>query len=541
MKKRLITLSLLLLFTLSTMTFAKAFDATNTGSSKPDHITLTWTSKPYTSQTITWRTDASVATGNVQVSLFDNKDKIGDSGVTTTVEAKNEAFASEDNKNMYLHSALLSGLTPGTKYAYRVGTDGNYSDLNSFTTESSNAVSFKFLVFGDSQSGDTNTPNYTPWHDTIQNAFAANKDAKFIVNMGDLVENGQYYVHWNNWFDAAKGVIDTIPEMSVQGNHETYITTSSNSIKPVFWMSQFKNPQNGPDNLKGQVYSYDYGNVHFVVLDSQQDEEKTVAGDILSSQKSWLEKDLASTTKQWKIVMFHKTPYYNKATRTNELIKSVFTPVFDKYHVDLVFNGHDHGVSRTYPINNGVYVQKPSQGTIYYVTGRSGNKYYTDLSQKVWDAFFYNPEDQPCYETVNVNDDKLTINAVKQDGTLIDSYTIDKGNDTDSPLTILPPKYKNTHLAIYGNLVNYQLSSFPVQQNNKWYVPASAFVSFQGGFTTPSAVGLTIALGGKTISLPLTNIVKLNNDNYISADDIKTQLGFSYNYDANNNILYFTK
>lgn len=541
MNKRLLALSTALLLTFfTTMCSAKDVAPTNTGSAKPDHITLTWSSKPYTSQTITWRTNSSVKAGEVQVTLYDKKDSMGDASATTTIASTNETLTSEDNQTMIIHSVLVPGLNPGTKYAYRVGTEGSFSDILSFTTEAINTNAFQFLVFGDSQSGDGANPLYIPWQTTVQNAYTANPDAKFIVNMGDLVEQGQNYVHWNNWYDAAKGVIDSIPEMPVQGNHETYKTDFS-SVKPANFVNQFKVPQNGPLSLKGQVYSYDYGNVHFVVLDSQEDEEAPIAGDILAAQAKWLEADLKATSKEWKIVMFHKTPYYNKATRTNELVKSTFTPIFDKYHVDVVFNGHDHGVSRTYPINNGVFVSKPSQGTIYYVTGRSGNKFYTDLSAKVWDAFFFNPEDQPCYETVSVDGMKLTINSVKQDGTPIDSYTIDKAADTDSPKTILPAKTKNTHIVIFGNMINPQLSNFATQQNNSWYVPVASFVSFLGGSTTPSAVGLSVSLGGKTPAIPQAKLVKIGNDNCISVDDVKALFGFNNSYDAATNTLYFTK
>nr|WP_231969080.1 metallophosphoesterase [Thermoanaerobacterium sp. RBIITD] len=141
-------------------------------------------------------------------------------------------------------------------------------------------------MFGDSQSGVATDPQYGPWKTTIQNSFKANPDAKFFVNVGDLVEIGQMYAHWNNWFDAAKGVIDTIPEMPVQGNHETYQSKNYDSAKPKDFVNQFVVPQNGPDSLKGQTYSFDYGNAHIVMLDSQEDEEEPVAGDIFRSTES---------------------------------------------------------------------------------------------------------------------------------------------------------------------------------------------------------------------------------------------------------------
>lgn len=108
-----------------------------------------------------------------------------------------------------------------------------------------------FKFYHDNQSGVATDPQYGPWKTTIHNAYSANKDAKFFVNVGDLVEIGQLYTHWNNWFDAAKGVIDTIPEMPVEGNHETCQLSNYDSGKPKDFVNLFPVPQNGPDGLKG--------------------------------------------------------------------------------------------------------------------------------------------------------------------------------------------------------------------------------------------------------------------------------------------------
>lgn len=540
------------IFVAQTSIFAES--NTTGATSLPDHITLTWTQDPTTTQTITWRTDATVNLGQVQYgkdpSLKDAK----------TVDATVQKFSS-DLGDMNIHSATLTSLDPGTKYYYRVGYGNNFSSIYSFTTEAKDTNSFKFLIFGDSQSGVATDPQYGPWKTTIHNAYNANKDAKFFVNVGDLVEIGQLYTHWNNWFDAAKGVIDTIPEMPVEGNHETYQSSNYDSGKPKDFVNQFPVPQNGPDGLKGQVYSFDYGNAHIVMLDSQEDEEEGVSGDILESQKAWLDKDLSSTNKTWKLVFFHKTPYYNKATRSNEQIKAAFQPILDKYHVDVVFNGHDHGYSRTYPIKNDQYVKSPADGTVYVVTGRSGNKYYPDLSQKVWDAFFYDPQDQPNYIVATINGNTLTIKAVKQDGTPIDTYSITKnpdGTETDSPQTVVPTKYNATMLTIYGNMLQQPfIPSNPKQINGKWYVPARAFMQYLGsnvdwntngtisiiyGKTQANLnIGSTKAqLNSKTLAIP--DAIVLNNGlTWISADDLKALFGFNYKYDSNTNMLMFVK
>ncbi|AKX93927.1 fibronectin type III domain-containing protein [Neomoorella thermoacetica] len=524
-------------------------------SAQPDHITLTWTQDPLTTQTITWRTNITIARGLVQYAKA--ADKASFPGKAATVEATVQKFTS-DLGDMNIHTATLTGLEPGTEYIYRVGDGTNWSDIHTFTTEASNTHSFKFLIFGDSQSGDPLNPEYKPWHDTIQNAFKTNTDAKFFVNVGDLVEQGQNYVHWNKWFEAAKGVIDTIPAMATQGNHETYNPPDGHSTKPIFWTTQFKLPQNGPEGLKGQAYSFDYGNAHIVMLDSQEEEEKGVAGDILAAQKAWLEKDLQNTNKPWKLVFFHKTPYYNKATRTNEDIKAAFQPLFDKYHVDVVFNGHDHAVARTYPIAGDKFVSSPAKGTIYYLTGRSGNKYYPDLSAKVWDAFFYDPQDQPNYIVAELNGDKLTLRAMKQDGTPIDTYTIDKASGLDTPQTIVPPKYNSTRLVIFGNMLQQPLLPVtPKQVNGQWYIPVRAFMQFLGGNVAWYDDGsVTIVYGkdkvqmasksaratinGQEVNLPGSSLMD-KNTLFIPAADLEEFFGFSYKYDAATNMLMFTK
>ncbi|APC08320.1 fibronectin type III domain-containing protein [Neomoorella thermoacetica] len=524
-------------------------------SAQPDHITLTWTQDPLTTQTITWRTDITIARGLVQYAKA--ADKASFPGKAATVEATVQKFTS-DLGDMNIHTATLTGLEPGTEYIYRVGDGTNWSDIHTFTTEASNTHSFKFLIFGDSQSGDPLNPEYKPWHDTIQNAFKTNPDAKFFVNVGDLVEQGQNYVHWNKWFEAAKGVIDTIPAMATQGNHETYNPPDGHSTKPIFWTTQFKLPQNGPEGLKGQAYSFDYGNAHIVMLDSQEEEEKGVAGDILAAQKAWLEKDLQNTNKPWKLVFFHKTPYYNKATRTNEDIKAAFQPLFDKYHVDVVFNGHDHAVARTYPIAGDKFVSSPAKGTIYYLTGRSGNKYYPDLSAKVWDAFFYDPQDQPNYIVAELNGDKLTLRAMKQDGTPIDTYTIDKASGLDTPQTIVPPKYNSTRLVIFGNMLQQPLLPVtPKQVKGQWYIPVRAFMQFLGGNVAWYDDGsVTIVYGkdkvqmasksaratinGQEVNLPGSSLME-KNTLFIPAADLEEFFGFSYKYDAATNMLMFTK
>ncbi|MDF2564511.1 MAG: metallophosphoesterase [Massilibacillus sp.] len=521
------------------------------------HVTLTWGLDPKTTQTIAWSTETSITKGTIQA-VKTKKYRKSAWEHAQALDTELELF--NTNKGDFnIHFATLEGLTSGTQYTYRVGSENSWSDPETFTTEHDGDKAFKFLVFGDSQSGLPKNPEYGPWRTTIHNAYAANQDAAFFMNVGDLVEIGQDQAHWKNWYEAAQDVIEKIPNMAVPGNHETYdVPEENHSVLPLYFKKQLHLPKNGPDALKGQVYSFDYGNTHFAVLDSQEQEEGQYVSNMLALEAEWLDKDLSATNKKWKIVLFHKTPYYNKAFRSKEKLKAILTPIMDKHHVDLVINGHDHGYSRTYPIYQDSFVSTPGQGTIYLVAGRSGNKYYTDLSAKVWDAFFHDPQAEPNYITIEVAGDVLTIRAYTQSGNLIDTYSIDKLNKTDVPLTILPEKSNDTRLVIWGNMLQNPLVNLPPQKiSDVWYLPLRSFVEFIGGEVTADRNGRVITKYKSTeISFTLGEKQAMHNNAPISlaypltltkgtamiaADDVKTLWDFHYRFDQNTNMLMLAK
>lgn len=372
---------------------------------KAYNITLTLPRNPVEGQVITWETSVP-AKGRVQYIQYGPRAYTFKKAV---IKASTDSIVkTESGTNLYFHTVTLTGLLPETKYLYRVGSGSSWSSPLTFTTMGDYSQ-FKFLVFGDSQS----TGSYIVWRNTLQTAAKANPEARFFVNTGDLVDEGQDVTQWNYWFKAAKGVIDRIAAMPVRGNHEK---------NKSYWRAYFKLPDNGPADARGLSYSFDLGPVHFVMLDNTDPYEK----ETLTNQKEWLIRDLQASSKTWKIVFFHKPLYPNKPERDNDYLKDVYAPIFDKYHVDLVFNGHDHNIARTFPLFNGEAVKNPSGGTIYYVSGRSGTKYYKDVARISRDGFFYNPVDQPNYIVVNVNKSSVQTIVYKPDGTVIDNFVLNK-------------------------------------------------------------------------------------------------------------------
>lgn len=423
-----------LVFLLSTGASSTSLAESIEYAATPKHITLTWTGDTQTTQTITWQTDEPI-TGQVR---FREK---GETVLLLNREKIMAARMQPEITNLgirYIHSVTLTGLRPGGSYIYQVSGGSTWSEQKTFTTARNDSKEFTFLVFGDSQS-----ITYRTWQSTLQSAYLAHPDAAFITNVGDLVDVGQDYAQWDAWFAAGKGIIDSIPVMPLSGNHESYTVERKFSM-PTLFTAQFSLPLNGPEEMPEQAYSFDYGDVHFVMLDSQAGEQRQFLPDLLARQKVWLEKDLAQTTKRWTIVFIHRPPYDNKTFRDNTAIREVFTPVFDKYQVDLVFSGHDHVYARTYPLRGG---EVSPGGTIYVGTGRSGSKSYSTTSANSVNEFFYNPQDEPNYLTVTVTADSISIKAFKQSGTLIDAWAVTKEQrkreDRRASLAIFPNYFKN--------------------------------------------------------------------------------------------------
>lgn len=384
---------------------------------EPQNPILSWTGDTRTTQTITWQSTGETLDRLQYMEAGVRSDFVG-TGVTVAARREPLLVAGE---NVAVYSAEVTGLKPGTRYRYRIGNGQEWTEMHAFQTAADDVKQFKFLVFGDSQSS-----LYDTWRTTLQHAFRMHSDAAFFTNVGDLVNVGTDYAEWQKWFAAVKGVAEILPVMPLTGNHEMYTERWKVNAPPILFTTQFQLPRNGPVDLEEQVYSYDYGNVHFVILNSQEREEAEFVPDMLNKQQVWLEQDLSQTDKLWKIVFVHRPPYHTKSAKPNESIRQAFVPLFDKYQVDVVFAGHEHVYARTYPMYNDQIADGTAKGTVYITTGRSGEKVYQDSVANEWDEAFYHPIDQPNYLTVEVRGHRLTVKAWKQDGTLIDEWTATK-------------------------------------------------------------------------------------------------------------------
>jgi 3',5'-cyclic AMP phosphodiesterase CpdA len=202
--------------------------------------------------------------------------------------------------------------------------------------------------------------------------------------------------------------------MPCVGNHEC--------IKngPAMYRQMLDLPLNGPPGVESErAYAFTYGDALFVVLDSNLSAQ---------SQTAWLTQCLGASRATWKFAMFHHPAYSSDPTQDHASLRAAWVPVFDRYHVDLVFQGHEHAYMRTYPLRGGERVAGPAEGTIYLISV-SGTKMYKQVKRSYTHVAFTNTA---TYSTIDLapatgrRGGRLVYRAYDASGTVRDEFMIDK-------------------------------------------------------------------------------------------------------------------
>lgn len=367
-----------------------------------------------TSRTFMWQSDYAEENPVVEYR------QAGDDDSLMQLPASSDAF-SDDGVTTYIHTAAVSDLKPGTAYEYRVGAGDKRSDWQSFHTAQDH--DFKALIFPDSQSSD-----YSVWAATAQPAWQRNQDAQFFINMGDLVDNGQDHYQWNAWFDVVGDMIARIPVVPLLGNHETYDKDWKVRM-PEAYLHLFALPRIDREKYQNQFYSFDYGDVHFVVLNTQSQELADFEPSLDEDEVAWFKEDMAKTTKKWKIVLMHKDPLqYGFANRPQPREEGfspegrLWMPLFDQYGVDAVLSAHLHTYRDRGHIRN---FQRDESGPLYLITGVAGNVQYPGLwKQHSLDEYVAPQPETDNYMTLEATDDSLTFRSFLPDGQLLEEKSI---------------------------------------------------------------------------------------------------------------------
>ena len=404
----LITIFSFTLFTNAGLSFPQEASATDPHDQQKifDRIILTWKENPATSQAVTWRSPVKFDKSVAEIAPAEASPDF--------VKNARQIFAETsplkiDNKFVYYHSVNFSELRPNTLYAYRVGNGDIWSEWFQFRTASNQAEPFSFLYFGDVQKNI-----FSLWSRSIRAAILESPKARFMIHAGDMVEHKNNDREWNEWFSAGGWIFATIPSLPVVGNHEYKKWKDKKRTLSKFWRPQFTLPQHAIAGLEETFYYLDYQGVRFVVLNSNKK---------IEPQAKWFENVLKHNPNHWTIVTFHHPVYSSALNRDNKKLIKYWKPLFDKFGVDLVLQGHDH-----------VYARGRGPGVVdgpVYVTSVSGPKMYK-LERKDW--MDRAGENSQLFQVITISKNILSYKSMTVTGKVYDAFNLIKKEDSAGEL-----------------------------------------------------------------------------------------------------------
>lgn len=459
----------------------------------PDHIMLSINGDAKTSIAVTWRTCTDVVNGYVEYRAENSSQAMRTKAVT-------EVFESDiDISNLFW--ARLTDLTPGTRYYYTCGSDEYRSEEYSFVTEAENVGKFKFICVSDQQKGSPfDCPDYSFFNAFVKKVLADNPDTAFILTGGDNTDCGQHEVQWNGAFSGFVGISESIPLMMSVGNHDNRgFKDYRNGIgryyaEPAeYFDRQFKGSyaDNGPEDWKTENYTFDYGNAHFSVIGINGPEQVN----------DWLIKDLDACTKTWKIGTYHFPVCYSGVDCQNYDCMPVMREGMEK--LDLLFSGHEHNFSRSFPLRNEELFDRPSQGTVHYMLGNGNqNPPGSRTLSKIWHTAFYpQEEDNAMVAIVEVEGDTMTLTSLLSDGRTVDKCIIDKAADTILPYSVAPI-FNRTRMMFKGMDLGLCQADTPcINKGGIWYIPIAILISYIGGYVNKTEGEVYLDIYGHNAAL----------------------------------------
>ncbi|HEU0034533.1 MAG TPA: metallophosphoesterase [Kofleriaceae bacterium] len=280
----------------------------------------------------------------------------------------------------------MSSLTPDTIYCYDVKNGSELAGRTGFRTAptADNPKPVRFLAFGDSGGGGSDQ------YALLEQMYKFPYDV--MIHTGDVAyDDGTISQFNNNVFGVYTDLFRNVPFFPAAGNHD-YNTLQGAPFRDVFAL---------PDQNGERWYSYDWGRVHFVALDTESD---------YATQTQWLDQDLAANTLPWKIIYLHRPPYSSGEHGSDTKLRSLLAPVAEKYGVQLILAGHDHDYERMAPQN----------GVAYIVTGGGGRGTRPVSSS----SFTVLSDDVIHFVYGEVSADEMVLHAVDATGKEFDSVVI---------------------------------------------------------------------------------------------------------------------
>jgi regulation of enolase protein 1 (concanavalin A-like superfamily) len=375
--------------------------------------------------------------------------RYGVPGATTLTSPAASTFYPASTTNLaydyYQHEARLASLAASTTYEYQVRVGGvpAFDAADRFTTApTSGSGTVRFIAFGDSGTGSVEQRRLAALmeQDTFDLSIHTG-DVVYgsVTGVGDATFrtfNDWFFLVYERWLRRSA----FFPSL---GNHDSRASTQHGFA----YLATFVLPPNGgspqfPDHAE-RYYSFDYGPVHFIALDSELAFEDPARR---AEQLAWLDADLSATSQPWKVAYFHRTPYSAGTHHGSNLaIRAEFSPVFERHGVQLVLAAHDHLYERTKPWPE----TRPAHERVTYVVSGGGGAPVYPAGVAEWTAY---SASRHHYVRAVATACALSLEGVGLDGNVFDGVTMDQcGGSEPPPPSALPSPWTSRDIGTVGH------------------------------------------------------------------------------------------
>ncbi len=401
----------------------------------PSRVMLGWGNDPANGRAVTWRTETMASTPLGQIAAGSAVPAAD--AIVRAVPARSTVLDLGGGRQVVEHRVDIDALLPSTRYMYRVGSATAWSEWFGFVTASAEPAPFRFIYFGDAQTGLRDV-----WPRTVAAAHDRAPDARFAVHAGDLLAEGYDDTLWGDWARAMSVIGPFMPSLPVPGSHDEHRPPASPDSHHELevsglWNHRFALPINGPASLgrlAGQNYHVDYQGVRFIALDvAAFASEEFVPSErmrVQTGELAWLSDLLSNNPNRWTIVVQHQ-PFYAVANdRDYRDMRAALGPLYDRYHVDLVLQGHDHAYARTHKVFADALARPDGPGTVYVISV-AGSKMY-EISQRHEPLMARLLAGVSTYQIISTSGDRLSYESYGLDVGLIDSFGLTKTGQAPS-------------------------------------------------------------------------------------------------------------
>lgn len=336
-------------------------------------------------------------------------------GPWTDVAATAEFFdtaRTSDTESYTSYDARLSALKPNSGYCYRVVEDTTViaSGLKLNTAWKGDSRPLQILAFGDSGNG-------SPEQAAVRDEFMKRKFDVFL-HLGDMAYGSGTFTEFEaHVFDVYRDFMHRVPSFPVIGNHEF-----EKGRGEPYWDVYSLWEVALDDWDQERYYSFDYGNAHFVALDTN---DLTLVRLALNHTNpcdmiDWLRHDLASSDAEWKIAFFHHPPYTSSDRGTNARVVAQILPALEEFGVDLVLVGHDHHYERIAKMKGG----KMDENGIRYVIVGNGGAGVRELDDPPQPFSEVTNDQKQGFLSVTIDGCDLNAEAIDLAGNVIDTWAM---------------------------------------------------------------------------------------------------------------------